>query len=275
MSYNADYAILLDLLFRLVQSQAGNRIEHGQERLNEAQILSNKLFRHLFSMQNIAAVATFEQNDIPIVSFIDHASVKVVARAALETYLVFFYLYGSADRKVSEFRHITWRLGGLTDRQTFHASTEVAREVLVKEKQQIEVLKSKLEKAPQFLTYSPKKRAELLKGNWRTGNSWSNLGVKSGFHERYFKNIYSYLCGYSHSSYLSALQIGQSKTIADQRRLTQSILSIGLAIMAQFTFNYSNIFDSANHVLESNPETKRIAEKWRLRPEEMAAIYNR
>lgn len=144
MSSGADYSTLLDLFIRLVESQAGRKIESGDEWLNDAQVLATKLFRHLVSMQTLAAGATVEHDGIRALFFVDHASVKVVARAALETYLVFFYLYGNSDQSLSEFRHKTWCLGGLVDRQQFHVSTEEGREVLAREKKQIEELKSKI-----------------------------------------------------------------------------------------------------------------------------------
>src|SRR5450759_5970971 len=96
--YDSDYSTLLDLFIRLVQSQAGKRIETGEAWRNDTQTLSVKLFRHLSSMQTLGKGTTVVQNSVPTVFFVDHASVKVVARAALETYLVFFYLYGNADR---------------------------------------------------------------------------------------------------------------------------------------------------------------------------------
>jgi hypothetical protein len=274
MPYSSDYATLLDLFIQLVQSQAGQSIEPRKEWLNDAQTLSIKLFRHLVSMQTIAAGATVEQNNIPTVYFVDHASVKVVARAALETYLVFFYLYGSADRAASEFRHKTWHLGGLVDRQLFHASKNEHLEVLANERQQIDALKSEIEKAPQLQAYTQKQRAKLLEGDWRIGNGWSDLSVQAGFHEKYFKNIYGYLCGYSHSSYISALQVGQAQTIEDQQMLSQAILGIGVVIMAHFAFSYSGAFNSARAVLTANNEARRVAEKWRFGPEDMAAIYD-
>ncbi|MES2364061.1 MAG: DUF5677 domain-containing protein [Pseudomonadota bacterium] len=275
MHYNASYSTLLDLFIRLIQSQAGKKIECGEAWRNDAQTLSVKLFRHLVSMQMLATGATIEQNHVPAVFFVDHASVKVVARAALETYLVFFYLYGTADRALSDFRHKTWRLGGLADRQLIHTSTAENRETLVREKQIIYRLKSEIEATPQFQAYTPKQRAKLLEGDWRVGNGWSDLGVQAGFHETYFKNIYGYLCGYSHSSYLSALQVGQAQSIEEQQMLTQSILGIGVVIMAHFSFSYADAFSSAGEVLSANTEAKQIAEKWRFGPKDMAAIYDR
>jgi hypothetical protein len=226
-------------------------------------------------MQTVAAGATVERNGIPKVFFVDHASVKVIARAALETYLVFFYLYGNSDRSLSEFRHKTWHLGGLADRQKYHTSTQQGREVLAREKKELEELRAEIESSPHFLTYTKKQRKNLIDGNWRIGVSWTDLGISAGLHEKYFKNVYGYLCGYSHSSYLSALQVGQAQSIEDQQILTQSILGIGVVLMAHFAFSYSSAFSDANAVLSANPLAKRVAEKWRFGAEDMAEIYDR
>lgn len=275
MPYSADYSLLLELFIQLVQAQEGRPITPGEEWWNDAQTLSIKLFRHLVSMQTLAAGATVEHNNAPLVFFVDHASVKVVARAALETYLVFFYLYGSVDYSLSKFRHKTWRLGGLLDRQHSHASTDEYRKKLVTEKKEIELLKFEIEADPHFQTYTQKQRSKLLEGDWRIGSgSWANLGREAGFHDKYFKNIYSYLCGYSHSSYISAMQVGQADSIETQKLLTQGILGIGVVIMAHYAFTYSHAFNLAETVFSCNPEAKRIIEKWRLGPKEMAPIYD-
>lgn len=275
MPYSADYSILLDLFIQLVDSQAGLDNDDGDEWLHDAQTLSIKLFRHLVSMQTLAAGATVEQNNIPVAFFIDHASVKVVARAALETYLVFCYLYGNADRELSKFRHKTWQLGGLVDRQQFHASSAENRNKLLAEEQTIEKLRSEIQSSSQFQRYAQKQGAKLLKGDWKIGNGWADIGVSAGLHKKYFKDIYGYLCGYSHSSYLSALQVGQANSIEKQKSLTQGILGVGVVVMAHYAFCYSEVFNSATAVISKNPDAKLVAEKWRFGPENMAAIYDK
>jgi hypothetical protein len=275
MSHDAEYATLLDLFIQLVEAQAGRRIEPGDEWLNDAQVLATKLFRHLVSMQTIAGGATVERCGIPAAFFVDHASVKVVARAAFETYLVFFYLYGDPDRSLSAFRHKTWRLGGLVDRQQFHASMEEHHAIQAREQQELEALRAEIAASPHFLGYSERQCRRLMEGDWRTGTSWADLGVTAGFHEGYFRNVYGYLCGYSHSSYLSALQVRQAQTIEDQQDLTQAILGIGVVLMAHFAFSYTRLFDDAAAVLAANPDAEKVAETWRFGPEDMAPIYDR
>jgi len=273
--HDRDYSTLLDLFIQLVQSHAGKKIPRGDSWLNDAQVLAVKLFRHLVSMQSLAVGATVEHEGAPSIFFVDHASVKVVARAALETYLVFFYLYGSPDRSLCEFRHKIWCLGGLADRQKFFVFMPQHREVLARELKEMQDLRSQIEKSPHMAGYSEKQRSRLLKGEWRTGSGWADLGKSAGFHDKYFKNIYGYLCGYSHASYLSALQVGQAQSIEDQKMLTSSILGIGVILMAHFAFSYTAAFEGASAVLSANPSAKRIAEKWRFGTEDMAQIYDR
>lgn len=272
MPYSADYATLLGLFIDLVQSQAGNAIPLNEKWTNDAQTLSIKLFRHLVSMQTLAAGTTVEHNN-NLITFIDHASVKVVARAALETYLVFFYIYGNGH-EVASFRHKTWHLGGLTDRQRSQVSTDEHKELLAAEKRQIEILRSEIATAPQFQGYSPDQQKQLLKGKWKIGRDWTDLGIDAGFHEKYFKNIYNYLCSYSHSSYISALQIGQADSPETQRSLTQAILGIGVVVMAHYAFTYSRFFEQAEAILAVKCEARHIAEKWRFGPADMASIYD-
>lgn len=272
MPYTADYSTLLDLFVQLVDSQAGKRIEPGKEWLNDAQALANKLFKHLTSIQILSTGSTVKHGGAEYF-FIDHASVKVVARAAFETYLVFFYLYGDSDASLCEFRHKTWQLGGLTDRQEFYVSSAKARKVKAQDKQQIEQLKLEIGASPLINTYTEKQRKQLLEGGWKVGSSWADLSRNANFHEKYFKDTYGYLCGYSHSSYLSALQVGQAASVEDQKMLTQSILGIGVVLMAHFAFSYSLVFKEAEAILSAHPTARRVAEKWRLGSNDMIPIY--
>lgn len=275
MPYAQDYSTLLNLFIQLVQSQAGKKIDHGDAWQNDAQVLANKLFRHLVAMQTLAAGATVETSNGTKFFFVDHGSVKVVARAALETYLVFFYLYGSTDRSLCKFRHMTWKLGGLADRQQFHVSTHQNHEVLVREKSAITKLQAEIIASSWINGYTEKQQKKILAGEWRIGNGWTDLGMQAGFHKKYFENIYSYLCGYSHSSYLSALQVSQAQSIEDQQKLTQAILGIGVVLMAHFAFSYSEAFTDAKSILAASPAAVCVAKKWRLGVEDMATIYDR
>lgn len=274
MPYEPDYTTLVNLFVELVDSQAGKEIANNEAWKNDAQVLSSKLFQHLVSMRLLAKGVTIENPGIPDYYFVDHSSIKVVARAALETYLVFYYIFCNEQESLSRFRHRTWNLAGLMDRQKYHTFGAEAREKQDGEKIQINSLIKQIESDPKISSYSKKQKKQLLKGNWKIGISWIEFGVQAGFNEKYFENVYSYLCGYSHSSYASALQVRQAQSIDDQNRLTQSIMGIGVLIMAQFTFTYSGLFGSTTSVLKKNAAAVRIAEKWRFGAADMADIFD-
>jgi len=272
MKNDETYSVLLNLYVNLVNSQARKTIDPNNEWHNNAQGLSIKLFRHLVSMRAVADVATVKYNGAPIATFLDNASVVVITRAAWETYLVFYYIYGGSDSALSEFRHKTWCLGGLTDRQQFHASKRESLETLAREKIDIEQLKSEIAKAPEVVDYTSKQQRKLLEGEWKIGKGWNDLAINAGFHKQYFENVYSYLCGGSHSNYISVLQVNQA-SMQDQQMLAEAPLGIGLLLMAHFAFTYSAFFPSARAVLDSDVQGKRAAETWRFGSKEMTAIY--
>lgn len=275
MPYEPDYTTLVNLFFELVDSQGDKEIANNEAWKNDARVLSMKLFNHLVSMKVLAKGVTIENHGAPDYYFVDHSSIKVVARAALETYLVFYYIFCNEQESLSRFRHRTWNLAGLMDRQKFHTFGAEEREKQDSEKIQINSLIKQIESDPEISSYSEKHKKQLLKGNWKVGISWIEFGVQAGFYEKYFENVYSYLCGYSHSSYASALQMRQAQSIDDQNMLAQPIMGVGVVIMAHFTFTYSRIFSSATTVLNKNTYARSIAEKWQFGPDDMANIFER
>ena len=105
-----DYSVLLNLYAQLVNSQGGKAVDPDNPWHHDAQGISFKLFRHLATMRAIADGSIVQCNGTSIATFVDNASLTVVARAAWETYLVFFYIYGGSVAARSEFRHKTWWL---------------------------------------------------------------------------------------------------------------------------------------------------------------------
>ena len=270
---HAEYCILMELFAQLVESQAGGNIETGNEWLNDAQILSEKLYKHLASMYRLAQEAPINIRGAPLATHIDHASVQVVARAGLETYLVFFYIYGTNDESLSLFRHKTWHLAGLMDRQKYTIISEESGEEMRYERDVIRRLKDEITQSAHTECLSRAQRRQLLKGNWRVGKSWRDIGKMADFHERFFESVYNYLCGYSHSSYASALQVRTARSLEDQRMLTQGTIGLGLVLMAHFSFTYPSLFPSASAALSSNQEARRLAENFRFGREDMVSIY--
>lgn len=266
--YSYDYAILLGMFVDIVEERKDKNSFESWKYASE--ILSIKLFRHLVSLQSLMRISKVTHKGRSI-NFIDNSSAKVVVRAAFETYLVFFYIYGCSD-DLGRFRHDIWHFAGLADRQKAHVTDKAYREQQRIEREIMDSLESKIKNSKFFEGYTPKQQMQLLKGNWRTDKDWSEIASDAGFHEKYFKMVYGYLCGYSHSSYISVLQIGQSRSIDDQSFLAKTVVNIALTIMAHYIFNFCNIFKI--NILEFfDEEGLGILQKWRVTAENMDSIY--
>jgi hypothetical protein len=134
----------------------------------------------------------------------------LIARAALENYLVFSHIYDAKDLKRSEFRHTTWRMGGLMDRQQYKSNLNQNK---LKQKSEAEIIVGLLARIridPHFKNLSKRQQAKLIEGQWRMNFQWIDLALEAGLDEHYFLNIYKHLCGYSHTAYLSTVQIRDS-----------------------------------------------------------------
>jgi hypothetical protein len=270
-----DYTVLQRLLVDLVQSRAGQPIALGQVWLNDAQTLARKIFEHLASLRLLTSAQCVEIDESRSFEFIDHGSAKVVARAALETYLVFFFIYGGSDRPRSEFRHKIWRYGGLADRQKSYAATAEARSIKATEKTEMDRLKKEIESSPHLRAYPRDAAKRILKGEWRGSDSWAALGKYAGFHENYFQDIYGYLCGYSHASYISAMQVGGAQSLDDQQKLATMCIGIGVVLMAHFARTYTELFDETKSILHADYAAKTAVERWGFCEEEWANLIAR
>ncbi|WP_196758003.1 DUF5677 domain-containing protein [Stutzerimonas stutzeri] len=244
----------------------------GMEWLNDIQTLSIKLFKQLCSTKSLAYGCVFQSNTGNKIEFIDQGSISILARASIETFLALHWIFqGSAEQ--SQFRHALWQYAGLADRANLNPSTDEGRIKQADTKVQMAQLLELIEASPFLSLYSIKEIKELKKGNWRVGWSWSSEAVKAGFHKSYFDNVYGHLCGYPHSKYISAMQIGQAQNIADQKQLSSAGVQISIHVMAHFIRFYASTFSPAADLLSSSP-AKAIAGMWHFKAEDMIHIFD-
>ena len=266
-----DFDALLGLMVAMVESMAGRPIEPGMEWKNDRQTLAKKFVWHLKSIQTIRSGSMIQVGGLSA-PFVDHGSVNVIARAVVENYIVFAHVFAEADEETSRHRHMVWRYCGLKDRQKRTAITQEGRMTLALERQQIEGLLKEIKAHPIFRAQSNGRQKRIEKGDWSGGRQWSELAVESGLNSRYFQNVYSYLCDYSHSSYAAALQVGQAKTEDVQADMARGILGVLNLSMARFIAIYANLFDPAGKTLESS-DAREIAARWNFESERFEKIY--
>ena len=97
--------------------------------------------------------------------------------------------------------------------------------------------------------------------------------MRAGFHRSYFDNVYGYLCGYSHSNYISAMQTGQAQDLPTQARMSEAGIQIGTHIMAHFIHLYASTFSPASDILNAS-ESRQIAAFWHFKSDDMNPIYD-
>lgn len=269
----AAFPVLLDLLVRLLDSKDGDPIQPGDGWRNDAQRLALKLFQHSVSLKNLTEGATVRFKGGEEIGFIDHGSMNVLARAALETFLVWHYLYATGDANLGRFRHATWKLSGLLDRQGFAGVSDMAAEVKRRERPEIERLTEEVKGSPYFSALTARQQKRLLAGDWKIVMGTADMAKVAGLHDGYFGNLYDYTCAYSHSSYLSALQIGQGSSIDVQHRMATAVMSVAVLTLAYFVSSYPKQFPEAQQIIDADPLGKATADKWALKAEDLAPYF--
>ncbi len=267
---NQQFIELHALIVEMVDTPGGEPTPAGMEWIADRQTLSKKLAYHLHTIGEIHRGSVLMVGNVGV-QIIDHGSVKVIARAVLENFIVFAQIFGDRDFEVCRFRHMSWKLGGLLERQDLSASTVDSKAVLAAEKMQIDQLSVEVKSHPIFQTLPKGAQKAILKGDWKTGRSWQTLAKEAGLSEAYFRNIYSYLCGYSHSGYAAAMQVGQATDLAVQSSLSSSMFGVMCLCMARFAALYAQLFPSARSVLER--EQRPAFDNWNITAKRMDEVY--
>lgn len=270
-----DFRTMLDLMMVMIDKVANTPIPKGEGWMNDAQILATKLFKQACSINVLLNTTRVQMQDGRAITFIDHASVTILSRACIETFIVFHWIFQSQDAALRKFRHGVWRLGGLMDRLSLHPSTDQARAVIKRTRTQVAELLPELEFSPYLQAYTPKQAARLLKGDWRIDWSWTDEAVRAGFHKQYFENVYGHFCGYAHSTYISSMQIGQAQSEGEQRMLGNAALQACVHVMAHFIKHHAELFPPAKEVLMAASEnSRRTLSLWSFTSSDMAHVYD-
>ena len=266
-----DLVQLVQLTVDLIDAQAGQTIPPGKHWLNDTATLALKIFHHASSVSVLCRGTDFVSGEERRISFIDYASISLIARATLENYLVFSYIYDAKNMERSEYRHMTWQMSGLMDRQKYISALPENNQKQKFEAETIGRLMEKIKTNPHFQMLTSKQQERLIKGEWRMNLQWIDLAMGSGLDRQYFINIYKHFCGYSHTAYLSTLQMRDSwNSFQDQQKMTVMVAGVVCSVLAHFAHDYCEFFPAARAALYAHPSHKRIADNWRVTREQWA-----
>lgn len=234
--------------------------------------LAKKLFRNLCSARSVMEPCPFRSSTIAPGSWIDHSSVAVLTRSALENYLVMTWLLSDGDESLCKFRHNVWEYCGWKKRSKMAATTEEARIARQTAEEDAATIWPAIESSVHFRSYGESQQRRLRKGNWDIGQ-WNDLAVEAGLHKTYFASYYPFLSGHVHSDFIGAMQSDQASSLADQYMLASANLQAILMLLGHFAHHYASLFPPANQVLLNAGEALKIARKWNIRSEDMDFLY--
>ena len=258
-----DYIKLLETLIKVLEANKGTALGED-DRFLYAEGLSKKFIGHTASALYLFRSTTLQ--DVKVtdkgISFFDTGSINVLGRAALESFLVFHYVFvepRSDDEK--DFRYFLWLRASYIDKQKFPARTEEGKKQLNNEKKIIDTLKDKINSNSVFKQLTEKEKEKLLKGQWRL-QSWTSIGVSAGLSEILAKHFYSYLCIYAHSGCQSAQQVGNAETTEAQIALCVATMKFIMIAMANMIKAYCQLFDKSNDVIQEDEDAKKLINQW-------------
>ena len=232
----------------------------ADERVLDAQGLAVKCLFHASSCLALYAGTVVASTGTPV---LDTPSMNVLARAAIESSLTFHYLFvAPPDASHQEFRHLSWVLADLLERQAFRATTPEHKQQLEDEARQIEDIRSRLQANAELSKLSIKQQGQLLtKGKWRW-RGWTDIALDAGMSALHADQLYRYLCSFAHSGSLSVLQLRQPKTMDDKRALGEGALRTVNVPLAFMTRGYSAVFPAASAAVATHPTLAGAVDLW-------------
>lgn len=231
-----DFDKLISALIKIANKMEGETITKSNEFLYNGEGLCKKILHHIVTCRVLMKGYQLEGFNPQI----DFTSIAVLTRAALETYLTFNYIFTSPNNSdEKEFKLQAWYLGGL-DRIKFKPAFADNTQKWEEEFKQSEQIRLKIEATNFYKTLSQKNQKKILKGEWKYGG-WPQLAASSGLDEKYFRQIYSWLCAYSHSNRWSIIQIQQMSDLRKQKQMAEAFIIILMITLGKYGYEYIHL----------------------------------
>lgn len=178
---------------------------------------------------------------------IDYSSMFTLTRTLIENYLTLYYIYiepKSESEKI--FRFKLWEASGLISRQNYNLPNsksdlyDKAKQTKENERQIIEKIMQEIKEMEEFNKLEKKELNKLKSYGLPRIDSWHTLIDKSNLKKEFFGVLYSLFSNYSHSEYLSILQIKLSSySIKNEHTLSNTRLCLNIVkILNSLTIDY-------------------------------------
>jgi len=261
---DGSFVKVLNLYYSVVQSLKG--YAPADSRLVRSHGLAAKLFQHAASAFWLSKGTRVPEMPEVAVDFGDHGTIAVIARAAFEAYLTFYYIFlDPRTEDEFEFRFNAWMLAGVAQRERHPFRLAEHRAQLATEKPLRESYRDAIKQTKRFKNLGTRKHGldtqqKVLEGKkWRF-HSASEIAARAGFGRQYSRTLYEYLSDYAHSGALAALQVSQADSPQVQRTFVESDLRVIMVVLCKMILSFTKRFPRAGEELKSDPEALHICE---------------
>lgn len=196
-------------------------------------------------------------------TLLDVASMNVLARATIESFLTFHYVFAAPkEAPAKTFRHLAWVLAGLLERQGFAASETENQQKLADEQAQILTLQERLRASEELQCMTPKQQRSVLeRGAWRQ-QSWKEIALSTGMSPLHAVQEYTYLSSFAHSGSLSVLQVRQARSPTQRYSLAEGTLRLVNVALAFMTRSYCGLFSRVDEAFRTQSTLASTVQHW-------------
>jgi len=220
---------------------------------------ARKVFQHAasaFTLWGQATQVRVTGIDNPLDLRCDWPSMEVLARACLETFLAFHYIYiePETDQDEFQFRYHSWMVEGFAKRESFPDVPEEHKKQVANDARALEQHRRRTRKTRHFQRLKPAVQKRVLAGrNWPPGVTLSAMAERV-FGTGWGRAVYSYMCSHAHSDALSIVQMKQAVSREDAMRMADVTMTKIALVLAHMTASYAAKFVKARKVLASHPD---------------------
>lgn len=249
-----DFVVLIQGLAAMLEAGRGRQVE-------EAIWLAGGLARKMaFHAESVLALRTGRPSVMVANPVVDAVSMNVVARAAVENYLVFHHLFRHGTPELQAFRRDCYKYCGLKDRIAWlpNAMSDEARKSIAEDEREAETIWQRITAHPAYAGMGRNRQRLEDGGEWRyTG--WTQIARDAGFSEINARTLYRMLCGHAHSGYLSVEGLSAARQDTMHVLLSAPFTNAVMAL-AKFILELAEVDPAVLPGL--NEDIKTVAEFW-------------
>lgn len=195
------------------------------------------------------------------INFIDYVSIYSIVRSALETYLVFEYIFidHSSGIRVKKLRHKIWSASSLSQRQKQLSFSKKTDELLKKERAQYLKYRREILKAKSLNCVSIVQLKNLEKKkpfDWKPQDGWRGIAQKSILSEKYWVDVYNLLSAVVHSNAVISNHFSNKNPKEVQESSALIATSFLNYIIPLFIEGYAELFPRVKSYLKKNDSLK-------------------